>query len=136
MSKSEDSKIIKEGIKTIIIGSPNVGKSSILNRLLNEDKAIVTDIAGTTRDTIKESIKKCSKSDNDIECPSNINSYVKNYPEFIEYFKTINPDDIDNAKNSILIVWFQEKKDGEGFNGGSINEKDSYMDNFAWVYYE
>ena len=53
IDESESGQIIKEGIKTIIVGRPNVGKSSLLNRLINENKAIVTEIEGTTIDTVE-----------------------------------------------------------------------------------
>ena len=88
LSKSfENGKILKEGLKLAIIGRPNAGKSSLLNSILKEDRAIVTDIAGTTRDIIEEQV------------------IIEGIP-----FKIIDTAGIRNAKDRIEQIGIEKSK--------------------------
>lgn len=88
LSKSfKNGKILKEGLKLAIIGSPNAGKSSLLNSILKEDRAIVTDIAGTTRDIIEEQV------------------IIEGIP-----FKIIDTAGIRNAKDRIEQIGIEKSK--------------------------
>ncbi|PXV85334.1 tRNA modification GTPase [Lachnotalea glycerini] len=96
--KADDGKILKEGIKTVIIGKPNVGKSSLLNYLVGEEKAIVTNIAGTTRDIIEENINLNGLSLNIIDTAG-----IRKTEDIVEKIGVEKA--IQNASDADLIIY-------------------------------
>ena len=98
LDSADNGRILKEGIKTVILGKPNAGKSSLLNLLVGDERAIVTDIPGTTRDTLEESININGVSLNIVDTAG-----IRNTDDIIEKMG------VDKAKNFIhtadLIIY-------------------------------
>ena len=101
----ENGKIIKNGIKTAIVGKPNVGKSSLLNLLLNEERAIVSDIEGTTRDTIEENI-----TIKGIELKVIDTAGIRNTGDEIEKIGVKKSIDVINAADLIISIFDDSRK--------------------------
>lgn len=99
IKKSEDGKIINEGIKIGIIGRPNVGKSSLLNTLLEEEKAIVTDIEGTTRDIVEGNIII-----NGIMCHIIDTAGIRETDNIVEQIGVNKSYDIINSSDLIIMI--------------------------------
>ena len=99
IKKSEDGKIINEGIKIGIIGRPNVGKSSLLNTLLEEEKAIVTDIEGTTRDIVEGKIII-----NGIMCNIIDTAGIRETDNIVEKIGVNKSYDIINSSDLVIMI--------------------------------
>lgn len=87
---ADQGRVLREGIRTVIVGKPNAGKSSLLNVLVGDDRAIVTDIAGTTRDTLEEQIQIRGMSLNIVDTAG-----IRNTEDIVEKIG------VDKAKESI-----------------------------------
>ncbi len=101
----DDGKIIKEGIKTVIIGKPNAGKSSLLNAILKEDRAIVTEHEGTTRDTIEEFV-----SINGIPLKIIDTAGIRNTKDEVEKIGIEKSKEIANEADLIIAIFDASKK--------------------------
>ena len=105
LKTSDTGRIIKEGIKTVILGKPNVGKSSILNFLLDEERAIVSDIAGTTRDVLKEHININGVALNIVDTAG-----IRNTEDEIEKIGVLKSKEYAEDADLILLVLDNSKK--------------------------
>lgn len=99
LSTCDNGKLLKEGIQTVIVGKPNAGKSSLMNVLVGEDRAIVTDIAGTTRDIIEEHIYLNGISLNIIDTAG-----IRTTSDFVENIGVLKAKDYAEKSDLILYV--------------------------------
>ncbi|MEA4206436.1 tRNA uridine-5-carboxymethylaminomethyl(34) synthesis GTPase MnmE [Mycoplasma sp. 1199] len=120
---SEDSRYIFEGVKVAFLGKPNVGKSSILNALLSEDKAIVTDIAGTTRDLVEATYKI-----NDMLFKLVDTAGLRNTQEIIE--KIGIQKSLDQIEKSDLVVHVVSANESEDDFDELIEQKSKELGKF------
>ena len=99
LASCDNGKFLKEGIQTVIVGKPNVGKSSLMNVLVGEERAIVTDIAGTTRDIIEEHISLNGVSLNIIDTAG-----IRNTEDIVENIGVSKAKDYAEKADLILYV--------------------------------
>jgi len=105
IKSSENGRIIKEGVRTVIVGKPNAGKSSVLNLLVGEDRAIVTNIAGTTRDILEESINLNGISLNIVDTAG-----IRNTEDVVERIGIRKAKEF--AKDADLIIYVVDSSTG------------------------
>jgi tRNA modification GTPase len=127
ISSADTGKIFKEGINTLILGKPNVGKSSLMNFLLNENRSIVTEVPGTTRDTIEEFVNLAGVPLNIIDTAGI--RYTDDIVEKIGVQKAI--DKIDDSDLIIMIFDASKEleKDDEIILNNIENKKVIYLMN-------
>lgn len=113
IESSKNVHLLKDGISTVIIGKPNVGKSSLLNALLNEDKAIVTDIAGTTRDIVEGTIRLDQIVLNMIDTAG-----IRETEDIVENIGVHKSKELINKADLVLLVIDNSKK---------ITKEDEYL---------